>query len=161
MHDVVRTVAQKIFGSETCPYNSITLTDGLKSPYTVIFGPFAVQGVHRRFLARSFRIHDPSKLDTSYHHDASYMVHPYEVASSAEVIQGRTARSRPSATRVHSPAEKGKGLQSRTAATNRLPARSRPSATRPARAPGSGPTSIPRRGKRVKLKFDEHSNISS
>ena len=29
------------------------------------------------------------------HHDASY-----EVASSAEVIQGRTARSRPSATRV-------------------------------------------------------------
>ena len=32
------------------------------------------------------------------HHDASY-----EVASSAEVIQGRTARSRPSATRVHSP----------------------------------------------------------
>ena len=37
------------------------------------------------------------------HHDASY-----EVASSAEVIQGRTARSRPSATRVHSPVwEKG------------------------------------------------------
>ena len=59
MHDVVRTVAQKNVGSETCPYNSITLTDGLKSPYTVIFGPFAVQGVHRRFLARSFRIHEP------------------------------------------------------------------------------------------------------
>ena len=38
------------------------------------------------------------------HHDASY-----EVASSAEVIQGRTARSRPSATRVHS-AGWGKGL---------------------------------------------------
>ena len=35
------------------------------------------------------------------HHDASY-----EVASSAEVIQGRTARSRPSATRVHSPGRK-------------------------------------------------------
>ena len=60
MHDVVRTVAQKNVGSETCPYNSRTLTDGLKSPYTVIFGPFAVQGVHRRFLARTFRIHEPT-----------------------------------------------------------------------------------------------------
>ena len=62
---LVRTVAQKNVGSETCPYNSITLTDGLKSPYTVIFGPFAVQGVHRRFLARTFRIHEPTTLDTS------------------------------------------------------------------------------------------------
>lgn len=60
MHDVVRTVAHRNVGSETCPYNSITLTDGLKSPYTVIFGPFAVQGVHRRFLARTFRIHEPT-----------------------------------------------------------------------------------------------------
>ena len=66
MHDVVRTVAHINVGSETCPYNSITLTDGLKSPYTVIFGPFAVQGVHRRFLARTFRIHEPTTLDTSY-----------------------------------------------------------------------------------------------
>ena len=66
MHDVVRTVAHRNVGSETCPYNSITLTDGLKSPYTVIFGPFAVQGVHRRFLARSFRIHEPTTLDVTY-----------------------------------------------------------------------------------------------
>ena len=56
------TVAHINVGSETCPYNSRTLTDGLKSPYTVIFGPFAVQGVHRRFLARSFRIHEPTTL---------------------------------------------------------------------------------------------------
>ena len=34
--------------------------------YTVIFGPFAVQGVHRRFLARSFRIHEPTTLDRTY-----------------------------------------------------------------------------------------------
>ena len=66
MHDVVRTVAHRNVGSETCPYNSITLTDGLKSPYTVIFGPFAVQGVHRRFLARTFRIHEPTTLDRTY-----------------------------------------------------------------------------------------------
>ena len=66
MHDVVRTVAHRNVGSETCPYNSITLTDGLKSPYTVIFGPFAVQGVHRRFLARTFRIHEPTTLDVPY-----------------------------------------------------------------------------------------------
>ena len=65
MHDVVRTVAHINVGSETCPYNSITLTDGLKSPYTVIFGPFAVQGVHRRFLARTFRIHEPTTLDVT------------------------------------------------------------------------------------------------
>jgi len=72
MHDVVRTVAHRNVGSETCPYISITLTDGLKSPYTVIFGPFAVQGVHRRFLARTFRIHDPSKLAASYRTNTTY-----------------------------------------------------------------------------------------
>ena len=74
MHDVVRTVAHRNVGSETCPYNSITLTDGLKSPYTVIFGPFAVQGVHRRFLARTFRIHEPTTLDTPYYYVTFYLI---------------------------------------------------------------------------------------
>ena len=62
----VRSLRKILARKHDMSMNSRTLTDGLKSPYTVIFGPFAVQGVHRRFLARSFRIHDPSTLDTTY-----------------------------------------------------------------------------------------------